>query len=69
MSKKINKCPYCKGITGFEVCYVLGGYHTMHLSFNGTLIWEDRCGTDDIERMVMCLDCKKHIDNELVRIK
>lgn len=60
--KKIRKCPFCKSKTGFEIRYILGGYHDFKISFSGKIIASVREGSDTIERFASCLNCNKSID-------
>lgn len=67
--KKYRKCPHCKSRTGFTVRINLKGYQEERRDFSGKLVVIlDRRGADEIENYVECLNCKKPIPTENVKI-
>lgn len=66
--KKYNKCPYCKGTTGFKINIWLGGYQEEKRKFDGSIIDINREGIDEVDNTVTCLDCGKYFPTENVRI-
>ena len=67
--KKIRQCPFCKSKQGFEIRYILGGYHDFKMSFSGRIISSEREGSDTIENYASCLQCNKLIPMERLDIR
>jgi hypothetical protein len=66
--KKYRKCPHCKSVKGFRVTIILAGYQEEVRDFSGNMIDASRHGADRVEKMVECLECKKLIPTENVKI-
>jgi len=66
MTRKKRQCPFCKSKRGFEIQINLGGTHIKHMSFDGKVLFDEREGTDSIDKYARCLDCHRLIDVELL---
>lgn len=63
-----KKCPHCKSKLGFKITVLLGGTHEFESDFNGNILKNVRDGCDKIEMYGSCLNCKKSIPSDNLKI-